>query len=286
MIYKDKNFEHLNDFEIEKYNFRTFVGSEEADFESKEFDIPEFKEGQEVKKSINKIISIATEKDSALKTGFQISPIVQEHRGHREIERHQNMRRIEKEVDVRTNQLRDQAYKDGYNEGLRQGKEDSLEQLKEKSEEKIARLIEMISNTVNQRKSLLENDKKEVYRIVKDLTKWIVLRELKSDDQYIERLIEKLIHELGEKSNLVVHVNQEQFEDMPEILEKVQEKVGNLPNVRVMVNYDLKRNGIKIESDSGIICADLDKQFENLDKIFESVGVTEEEDDGTDGIES
>ena len=144
----------------------------------------------------------------------------------------------------------------------------------------------MISEAVKYKKDLLSNDKTEVYRLVRDLTKWIVLRELKSDDEYIERLIEKMIHELGEKNNLIIHVNQEQFEDMPEVLEKVQEKLGELSNVRTVVNYDLNKNGIKIESESGIICADIEKQFENLNKIFESVGVIEGEEDGTSGNES
>jgi len=286
MIYKDKNFEHLNELKIQNYDFETFLGSEESDFEHKEFDVPDFEEGKLIKRNVKSIVNVAIEKDSALQTGFQISPIVQEHRGHKEIELNQNKRRISKEVEIRINQLRDEAYKDGYNEGLRQGKEDALEQLKENSEDKLARLTEMISEAVKYKKDLLSNDKTEVYRLVRDLTKWIVLRELKSDDEYIERLIEKMIHELGEKNNLIIHVNQEQFEDMPEVLEKVQEKLGELSNVRTVVNYDLNKNGIKIESESGIICADIEKQFENLNKIFESVGVIEGEEDGTSGNES
>ncbi|MFZ8934885.1 MAG: FliH/SctL family protein, partial [Bacteriovoracaceae bacterium] len=245
MIYKDKNFEHLNELKIQNYDFETFLGSEESDFEHKEFDVPDFEEGKLIKRNVKSIVNVAIEKDSALQTGFQISPIVQEHRGHKEIELNQNKRRISKEVEIRINQLKDEAYKDGYNEGLRQGKEDALEQLKENSEDKLARLTEMISEAVKYKKDLLSNDKTEVYRLVRDLTKWIVLRELKSDDEYIERLIEKMIHELGEKNNLIIHVNQEQFEDMPEVLEKVQEKLGELSNVRTVVNYDLNKNGIK-----------------------------------------
>ena len=71
---------------------------------------------------------------------------------------------------------------------------------------------------------------------------------------------------------------------MPEVLEKVQEKIGELNNVRTVINYDLGVNGIRVESENGIILADLKEQFKVFDKLFEGVGViTEsEEDDGSD----
>ncbi len=283
MIYKDKNFEHFDDLDIQSYHFETFAGSDDPNEEQREFEIKELSQSSILKRP-EKIIKLEEELKRSESTGFKISPIVREHRGHKEFEISKSKASFEAKVDVRVNQLKDQAYKRGYEDGFQQGRVDSIEKLKETSEEKIARLVESISTAISHQQVLLDNQKKEVYRLVRDLTKWFIIRELKEDSTYLERLLEKLVYELGEKSNLIIHINQEQFEDMPEVLEKVQEKIGELNNVRTVINYDLGVNGIRVESENGIILADLKEQFKVFDKLFEGVGViTEsEEDDGSD----
>ena len=58
---------------------------------------------------------------------------------------------------------------------------------------------------------------------------------------------------------------------MPVVLETVQKKLGELSNVRLEIDYDIKGPGIILASDNGIINATLTEQLNNLDKLFETI---------------
>ncbi|MGB0454587.1 MAG: hypothetical protein ACPGJV_12840, partial [Bacteriovoracaceae bacterium] len=56
-------------------------------------------------------------------------------------------------------------------------------------------------------------------------------------------------------------------------------KLGKFTNTRVEVDYDIKDQGMVIESANGIVNGSLKQQFKNLDKLFESVGIKPSEEE-------
>ena len=135
----------------------------------------------------------------------------------------------------------------------------------------------MINDVLKTQEDILNSQKKQIYETVKNLTKWIILRELSDDGRYLERLLIKLIKELQTTSKLQVKVNQKYFEDMPDILEVVQSQLGELDSVRVEVDYDIDSPGFIVECENGIINGTLEQQYKALDKLFESVGLSDGE---------
>ena len=235
-------------------------------------------------KKINKNITKLKEKDSqkirlesyrAKDVDFSISKIVEKHRGIKKQNEQDYEIAIENEVSLRITAVEEDAIKRGYQEGVKQGREEVFNQTRAEAEEKITSLSEMIANVLRNHSEIVSNQKQDIMKMVKNLTKWIILKELKDDDKYLERLFEKLILELQSKSNLLIQVNQNNFEKMPEVLKVVQEKLGELLNVRVEVDYDIDGDGIIVESGNGIINATMDQQFKSLDKLFESIGIDE-----------
>jgi flagellar assembly protein FliH len=72
---------------------------------------------------------------------------------------------------------------------------------------------------------------------------------------------------------LVIHVNEDAFGYMPEIVKIVDRKVGKLTNVRLEVDLDMHENGVKLESENNIIDGSLEAQFNTIDRLFQNVGV-------------
>ncbi|MCK6596009.1 MAG: flagellar assembly protein FliH, partial [Bacteriovoracaceae bacterium] len=112
---------------------------------------------------------------------------------------------------------------------------------------------------------------------IKNLTKWITLKELDNDGKYLERLMEKLLLEIQTRSNLLIQVNMNDFQKMPEVLEVVQARLGEIKNVRIEIDPAIETRGLIVESDNGIINATLEEQFKGLDKLFEQVLVESQE---------
>lgn len=219
------------------------------------------------------------ERLSAEKKNFNISPIVKEHRGLLEQEREERERKIRDEVERRVDILREEAFQQGFQEGIEAGKQEVYNQTRAATEEKLNALVDMINEVLVLKEDIINNQKQDLYKLVKNLTKWVILRELKDDGEYITRLLEKLVTEIQSKSNLLVQVDQNSFEGMTDVLETVQEKIGALKNVRVEVDYDIPGQGIIIESDNGIINGSFEEQMNSLDKLFESVGLKDERED-------
>ena len=255
-------------FDINEYEFQSFSGNSDVegavDYNFSDLDNEtlkvESKEHQEV---------IMRDRKAADKVNFKISPIVKEHRGIYSQENDEKEKRIQAEIHRRLEILRNEAISQGREEGLKKGREEVFTQLRISVDEKILPFSAMIKDVLEVKSKLVNEQKKEIYELVKNLTKWILLRELKDDGKYIERLLEKLIVELKSKSNLLIQVNQKQFETMPKVLERVKEKIGGIDNVRIEIDYDIDENGIVIESDNCIINGTLDEQFKNLEKLFD-----------------
>lgn len=261
---------------ITSFSFPEFSGASNTPADATEFLYRDLSKAQSYK-SPEKAKVIKAERDRAEESGFNISPIVREYRGMARQEVDERERRVEDEVLKRLEFLKEKAFEEGFQEGIEQGKAEVFDQTRKMTEEKLTHLTSLIQEVLAEKEELLAKEKSEAYRLLRNLSKWIVLRELKEDGAYIERLLEKLITEIGSKQNLLIQVNQQQFDSMPEVLEVVQKKLGELKNVRVETDSDVSANGFIIESENGIINGTLEEQFHQLDRLFEAVGLENNE---------
>ena len=255
--------------EIHDYIFKEFsdsVGNRDIE----DYTLKDFEDRPRENKQFVKIIK--AESTTAKKKQFRISPIVKKHRGIADQEREDQQRRVNDLVE-KFSLVEESAFKSGYEKGLEKGREGNLPTTRSEVDEKVNILMEMINDVLAVKVSLIENQRLEIYSLIKILTKWITLKELEKDEGYLERLLNRLITEIETNDNLLIQVNKNHFEKMPKVLERVEERLGELKNVRIEVDYDIAEQGIIIESDNGIINGSIEEQLKSLDKLFESVGI-------------
>lgn len=215
--------------------------------------------------------TIKHERDFAKSSSFRVNPIVEEHRGFKDQENREYEERVEAEVLRRVDKIQDDAFKVGFDEGVNQGREEVFSEMRNVVDQKLENFSQMITSVLKTQENILANQKIEMYQLLKNLSKWIVLRELQEDGQYIERLLERLLLEMQVRNNLLIQVNANDFSQMPEVLEHVQLRLGEMKNVRVEIDSSVKTRGIVIESENGIINATMEEQFKSLDKLFAEV---------------
>ena len=256
---------------VTEYTFASFTDSDvEADvvrnFEFK----PLFDKAQTIgRDEFQKTIKI--ERNNAHKSQFKVSSLVEEHRGLKDQAEAEYEARVRAEVDMRVAAIQEEAFKVGFDEGISQGRAEIFDEMRSVVDQKLDNFSQMVTDVLKTQEDILDLQKKEIYELLKNLTKWIILRELKEDGEYVERLFEKLLVEIQARSNLLVLVNEDKFKAMPEILEHVNAKLGQLKNVRVEIDSSVDPLGLIIESDNGIINATMAEQFTSLDKLFEDL---------------
>ena len=249
------------------------------DFKIKKFQFSNFnKNKEEVQGKLNLINfekklpdDIDDEYLQAQDKEFSVTEEVSLYRGHQDKKRGL----IEKEIESKVQKQIDEIYKkkclEGIEEGKRIGKEEVLRKEKSLFEEKMVLLQNFIDDIVETKQKIMNTEKEKIYDLIKALVKWIVLKEIKDDDQYILRLLERLIQEIDERSNLIFSVNEKYLEKMPEIIEILEEKFGKIAHFRVVKNDSSEDLGASIDSKYGLIDGGLQTQLESLDKIFEEI---------------
>ena len=256
---------------VEEYKFQNFAEVEADSAKVKEFEFkPLLSSTQALAKSeFQKIIK--DERENARHNQFKVNPIVEKFRGLKDQEEREYHERVELDVAKRIAEIQEEAFKAGFEEGVNQGREEIFNEMRNVVDQKLDNFSEMINNVLHSQEDLIEKQKKEVYTLIRNLTKWIITRELKDDGAYIERLLERLLLEIQARQNLLIQVGQADFNSMPEVLNHVQSRLGELKNVRVEMDSSMKTRGMVIETDNGIVNANLEEQFRNLDKLFEDV---------------
>lgn len=257
--------------QVTEYTFHSF---NEVVEESETVKLFEFKPlltpGQTIEKNeFQKIIK--TEREFAKSSSFKVNPFVEEYRGFKEQEGREYEERVEAEVARRVAEIQDDAFKAGFDEGVNQGREEIFVEMRSVVDQKLENFSHMVTSVLKTQENILAKQKTEMYQLLRNLSKWIVLRELQEDGKYIERLLERLLLEMQVRNNLLIQVNTEDFAQMPEVLEHVQARLGEMKNVRIEIDSSVKSRGIVIESENGIINATMEEQFKSLDKLFEDV---------------
>lgn len=268
MAVLDKNNNLVKDFQ-----FGQLIPSEEnAEIvNSDDFELKSLKDASEFKNRITSEI-IRTEREFEAQSSFEINTVVKEHRGLVKQAEDDYEQRVSQEVERRIELLREEAYNDGFAKGQENGHEKAYAESVAKCEAGVEEFTHVITDLQEQMKEIYEKSHNEAYLMVKNLTKWIILKEV-DEKYYLARLLEKIIHEINTKSNLLLHVNESSFGYMPEIIKIVERKLGVLTNVRVEIDYDMTENGIVIESENTIVDASLDSQFEAIDRLFRNAGI-------------
>lgn len=213
---------------------------------------------------------IRKERKHEAKNNFKIDDIVRDSRGLARQEQSDIEIKIQEEVKRRLEAAYEQAYHEGLERGREEGKEAALAEFHEALGQKVEDFAQVIGQVQGQSDKILENNKSEVYEFVKRFTKWIILKEI-NEKTYLEGLLEKLILELNARKNLIVKVGRANFSQMPEVIKAVEERLGQLQNVRVEIVPEVNHPGIILESENGLIDGSLEGVFQNIDKIFESV---------------
>lgn len=256
--------------EIKTFQFNDLQGTHvvtQSQFQSFEF---KTLNGESVNSERASEEEIRAERTFAAKNSFKVDDIVRDYRGLSRQEQNDLEQKIQQEVKRRL----DAAYEEAYREGLERGKEEGRELAAREFQEAMGSKIEEFENVIAQVKTqtgkITDNNRTEIHEFVKRFTKWIVLKEI-NEKVYLEALLEKLILELNARKNLIVKVGRANFSQMPEVIQTVESRLGQLSNVRVEIVPEINHPGIILESENGLIDGSLEGVFQNIDKIFEQV---------------
>jgi flagellar assembly protein FliH len=214
--------------------------------------------------------SLRDERRFEKKNDFKIDEVVRNYRGLSRQEQSDLEKQIQDEVQKRLEAAYQEAYQEGLEKGKEEGKESAFNEYQQILDQRVREFSDTIASMQDQTQYLLQQNQKEIYEFIKRFTKWILLKEI-DEKVYLETLLEKLILELNARKNIIIKVGRDNFSQMPEVIQKVEARIGQLSNVRIEIVPEIQHPGIILEAENGLIDGSLEGVFQNIDKIFQQV---------------
>jgi len=214
--------------------------------------------------------TVRSERGFEKKNNFKIDGAVRDSRGLSRQDQSDFDIKIEEVVNQRLKTAYETAYNEGLEKGRAEGKDEAFAQYQKQLNGKIEEFAQVLTAIQSQNEKIVDKSRHEIYEFVKRFTKWIVLKEI-NEKLYLENLLEKLILELNARKNLIIKVGLANFNQMPEVVQAVEARLGQLSNLRIEVVPEIQHPGIILESENSLIDGSIEGVFQNIDKIFEQV---------------
>ncbi len=200
---------------------------------------------------------------------FEVASIVGKYRNIKSQEREELEKKIYSELQGRLGEIEKAAFDKGYSEGFKQGNSDIQNKLDIEVEQQIGKVTDLVNEVLSSRTQLLSDRVRDSYKLLNNIARWIIMRELKDDGQYIQTLLQKLLLNMEAKNDVVVYVSEQKFSQLEEALESVQNNIGKLKNVRIVKKPELENDaGLIIECENGTVDGSVETQMQNIDRIF------------------
>jgi flagellar assembly protein FliH len=259
-----------DDLKVEKFEFNQFsVKTGESNI-VKDFDFNQI-DPQKPTEPVVDSETIRIERNLASKNDFKVDARVKQYRGLQNQEEEDFQSRLDEALKAKYEELSKKAYSEGIEQGRIAGKEEALSLASESLESNLAKMVETVEQIKLQKDDLLLAHKNEIQLVIKNISKWVALKEIKDDESnYLQKLLSNLIAEINSKNNLSLKVSQKTYDLMPEVIDALEKKVGTLENIKCEVSIEIENEGIILESSNGIVDASIDSQFSMIDKIFNS----------------
>lgn len=173
--------------------------------------------------------------------------------------------RVQAEVTERLRLLEADAYKAGFQKGEEAGFNKSEEEAKAKFDPMIQQLAALMEGFDAIKQDLYHANEKVLIRLVFNVAKQVLLRDLKADPAYVKRLTATVIEKIGAKESVKIRFNREDFANLEQIRDFIKAQFPELKNFQIDPSDDLELGGCKVETDLSRINAAVETQLKAIE---------------------
>lgn len=164
---------------------------------------------------------------------------------------HEEVANFRKEVETECEKLKEEAEKQGFEEGLKKWNEQLAQLEKEKDHIK-------------------EEMHKTLVPLALTAVKKIIGQELKIHPDVVTDIVKTALKPVSQHRKITIFVNKEDLDFLEAERTKIKELFEHLETLSIKVREDVARGGCIIETEAGIINAQLDSQLQALEAAFQT----------------
>ena len=160
----------------------------------------------------------------------------------------------------RKEDLKERAYKEGFELGLKEGREKAQKEV----EEILARLEGLIRSLEKIREEIYKKAEEEILQLSIAIAKKILRRELELNHSSVLQLVREAIRRLTEEDTIKVYLSFEDFELVKRHREDLIRELGESKNLIISPSQEVSPGGCFVETDFAQVDARLETQLETI----------------------
>ena len=173
--------------------------------------------------------------------------------------------RVDVEVGIKLDQLREQAYQEGFEKGREEGKQKAETDFFDVVQPQFEQFSNLLHHFDRMKNEVYAANEQFLIQLIFQISKHILLAELKTDREYAKRLTSQLIEKMGAKENIRIKVSRDDYANLEQLRDFLKTQFPDLKNVQIDVSDDLNLGGVKVETDLSRVNASVEAQLNSLE---------------------
>ena len=165
-------------------------------------------------------------------------------------------------------EVKEEAYSRGLNEGKKEGYDSGKEAGISEIEPKSRVLENLIKVLKDGKESFYQENELFIVKLAIEISKKIIHRELKQSPEILIYVVREALRRVANSGHILVKVNPEDLKLFQALDKEVGDQVSAFESVDFISAEEIQRGGCTIESEVGIVDAQLDVQLEKIEQML------------------
>jgi flagellar biosynthesis/type III secretory pathway protein FliH len=156
------------------------------------------------------------------------------------------------------------ASAEGYQQGLKQGSDEARKLTQAEGAEIVARFESLFADLDGAKDKIFKTHERFVIAMVYEIAQAVVLRELKTDREYVTRLAKTVIEQIGVRENVHIKIHPDDVSTIDFMKADLFKNLSQLKNLTVETSAEVRLGGCIVETELNVINATIENQLESF----------------------
>jgi len=171
-------------------------------------------------------------------------------------------------VPVDIEQLKRECYQQGFVDGEKSGFEQGAQQTNISLQPNLKIFNNVVQALQQEKDSFYQENELYITKLAIAIAKKIIQRELMQDPEILLYIVREALKRITDNGRIVIRANPADIQLLKNTIDDMQDQYAVFNAVDFLPSDDIKRGGCVIESESGIIDAQLDVQLERIEQLL------------------
>jgi flagellar assembly protein FliH len=179
------------------------------------------------------------------------------------------------EVKEQTEQIKQQAYDEGYQkgreEGVTQGKQSGLDEMQSLIDEAVEKTQRMLTTGEKEAKNMIVMAERQIVEIALAVASRILTYQITENPMVVLPIVKNALEKVCDQEQIVLRVSVDDFETVLQAKQEFQNMVGGEQALTFLADRTIERGNCVIDTSYGMVDARIDTQFDSIRKALQGV---------------